>query len=313
MNDDDKGTPLVPDDAPEELTPEQMILPTRAELEARKGEEKKDEPTTNGEDKPKNDKTDKGDEGGDKAEPPVESEPTDPEEVELVQALTDPGDYKAQDYSFKVTVYDQEGKNGKVHTIKSVEQWDELLDTEPNLGSGGAVLKADRAAAKMERQAEQDLREHEEAKTAYKEQQEAVTSRNETLKALVGGMNYLTEKGKLPKIAAKYQNANWNDPEVAKQPGVKEQLELLAYMAKENKIRTQAGIPPFASVVDAHTQFLSEHKEATATQQDKDKAEQRRKNGSRISGPSPSPTNATPKGVMVGRNLGDLSKLDQLM
>ncbi len=125
-------------------------------------------------------------------------------------------------------------------------------------------------------------------------------------------LNYLVDKGKLPAVAKKYQNANWSDPEVAKQPGVKEQVELLNYMAKENASRRRAGLSDLTPST-ALTEMRAEAAEKALKDGGDAAGEARRAAGARVAATTPAPVSAVPKGVSVGRNLGDLSNLSSLM
>lgn len=232
-----------------------------------------------------------------------------PEEVAPVTLLPDPGEFKPGDHSFDVVSYDEDGKNPKITKIKSVDQWDELLNTDPNLGSAAALMKAQRLATKMETALEREQKEHETAKKAYDEQQTAVTQQAEALQTMTNEISYLVEKGFLPKVANQYVNADWSDTEIAKQAGVKEQLELLTYMKSENARRTKAGLKPMSSMIDGFNAMQLDQNRKKDTEKKKELGEARKAAGARVSGSTPSALTAAPKGIAVGR-VGRLSDLD---
>lgn len=247
-------------------------------------------------------------------EKPVEKEPEEEiEEVEEVDdepvvTVEDPGDFQPKDYSFDVTVYDEEGKNGKTVKIKSVDDWDELLEKDPNLGSAANLMKAQRKVTKMESGIERDKEVWERAKNEFDRQTENEKNRIEATDNMVAEINYLISQGDLPEIPKKYQNADWSDPEVAKQDGVKEQIALLTFMRNENNKRKKAGLKAMTSVLDAFNAFERKQTKKQAIDAKKQAGEARKAAGARVSGVSPSPVSRAPKGIMVGR-AGSLQNL----
>lgn len=243
------------------------------------------------------------------AEPPATAEP----EINLPQVtLDDPGEYTPQDYSFTVTTYDEDGKKPKNVKIDSVEKWDELLETDPNLGSAAALLKADRAAAKMEANSERDEAAHKAAKEAYDSQVESVGQSEATTTQWANEIEYLAERGDLPKIDAKFENVAWvganADKEALKDPAVKARIELLEYLRKENAARLNKGLSPMSPTAAFNAMQLD-----TRVKADKDNktkaAEARKAAGARVAGTSPAPVGGAPKGIAVGRagSLRDLA------
>ena len=108
-------------------------------------------------------------------------------------------------------------------------------------------------------------------------------------------------KGLLPDVADEHKNADWSDPEVAKQPGVKEQIELVNYMTKENKARLSMGVKPFNSMTEAYNSMMLEKgkDERQETKQRSDTA--RKKVASKVSNPSATSEPVKgPKGIAVG-------------
>lgn len=292
----EQGTPIIPDSMLEESDDPRIEEPIVVK---------------EGEVKPKDDEP----------EAPGEGTPTDePEEVEEVSAedlvtVDDPGEYQPKDYSFQVTTYDSEGKNGRSVTVKSVEQWDELIDTLErsggNLGSTTSVLRAERAASRMERNLETDRVKWQSDKDAYDQQLEANNQRIESTNQMIAEMNYLVERGDLPRVAQGYINADWSDPEVAKQAGVKEQVEVLNYMRRENAARTRAGLKPMTSVIDAFNAFqLDQTRKGTVAARQR-AGQSRREAGARVAASTPNTGIQAPKGISVGRggNLRDLANV----
>ena len=101
----------------------------------------------------------------------------------------------------------------------------------------------------------------------------------------MNSFSYLETKGKLPAVPAQYAEADWSDPEVAKQPGVKERVELVNYMAKENAQRESLGLPKM-SPLEAHAELQNKALEEAQTQRTQKQADLRKKRGAMISGQS---------------------------
>lgn len=288
-----KGTSLVPDGMVDEELPK--IL-SRAEQEAL--DAKDDDNKAAGD-------TDKGDAAaGDSSgtdDSNAQATATNEVTAEALVTLADPGEYVPKDYSFEVQVFDAENKNPKTVKISSVDDWDALLEGDANLGSALALTKGMRLATQMESKSDADRTKYDEAKVAYDAQVQEANAQIAGTNRLLAGLNYLVDKGELPKIATKYVNADWKDPEVAKQDGVKEQIELLTYMERENKARIVAGLDPFGSVLDAWNAFVIDQAK-TRAKTDKDTAGAARKEaGAKVASPAPAAMTTAPKGIAVGR------------
>lgn len=236
-------------------------------------------------------------------EKPAEPAPLPPEPVAPSIAIEDPGEFEPSNFSFEVTTYDQEGKNGRTRTINSIEQWDQLLDGDPNFGSAGSLLKAQRLATKMETGIERETAEYETKVEKYNEAVEAQQAEDTTLAGFISELNYLTQKGELPPIPAAYeaQGVNWSDPEIAKDPGVAARKELFDFMARENRVRASAGLPKIASILDAWNSFQLEQAKTGAAEAKTKAAEARKAAGARVAGSTPAPVGAAPKGISVGQ------------
>lgn len=257
----------------------------------------------------------------DEADPPEEKDPPkiEPEEVEDVVEIEDPGTYTPADYSFEVTTYteDKDGNLIKPKTVKvtSIQQWEELLADDPNLGSSLAVNKAFRAAQKMESNLESDQKTHDAKKAVYDKavaeqaQSEAVTN------TWANEINYLEENGDLPKVPAKFKNVAWvgvdADKEALKDESVKAQIDLLEYMRKENIKRRKLGLSDLGPEGAFSRRALDTRKKTS--DENKEKADNARKvAGARVAGSSPNPVTVAPKGIAVGvggslRDLGNTS------
>jgi hypothetical protein len=249
---------------------------------------------------------------------PDEDEPDDDEDeidnpTVPVQApqTPDPGVFTPGDYTFEVVVYDAEGKSPKIHKIKSVDDWDELLERDPNLGSASALLKAQRAVSKMENSQEREQREFDAKKAKYNAEKAEIDQRQQATDTMVAEIGYLQGKGDLPEVAKKYVDADWSDPEVAKQPGVKEQLALLNYMKKENKARIAAKLKPMTSILDAFNAYQIDRARKGQPAVRAQAAAQRKAQGARVAAVSPAPASGgAPAGISVGRggSLRDLGR-----
>lgn len=258
------------------------------------------------------------------ADPPEEKElpeddPKEPEEVEDVVEIEDPGVYSPQDYSFEVVTYteDKDGNLGKPKTIKvdSIAKWEELLADDPNLGSSLAVNKAFRAAQKMESNLESDQKAHELKKAEYDKAVSDQAQSEATTNAWANEINYLEERGDLPKVPAKFKNVPWiganADKEALKDEAVKAQIELLEYMRKENTKRRKLGLTDL-SPEGAFNARQRDTRQKKSDDTKKKSEEARKEAGSRIAGSSPNPVTVAPKGIAVGvggslRDLGNTS------
>lgn len=312
---ENKGTPLINmEDLQPELSPEDMIIPTREQLEARQAKEGEDGKGSDDKTEPGKDVVppDDGKSNNNDGQGTENNGQTDLNNEEVYQTtLEDPGDFQPADYSFEVPIYDEEGKNPKTVKVGSVEQFEQLLDDEKNFGSASALLKAQRLATKMESNLERDKKGWEDSKKAYNDQEAGVSAQNEAINQMANELNYLVGKGKLPAVAKEFQNADWSDPDVAKQPGIKEQIEVLDYMKKENVARRKAGLPDIG-ISGALSELTIEKAEVAAKENDDKAGEARRAAGAKVAGVNPGPVSAVPKGVMVGRSFGSLSELSNL-
>lgn len=231
----------------------------------------------------------------------VEEQPEEQPVVEETQVeVDDPGEFEPKDYAFEVVIYNEKGQNGKTIKVKSLEQWDELIEKESNLGSATALLKAERAANRMQLNMERDKADYDVKKAQYDDAVKNQEERTDNLDRLTNEMLYLEERGDLPKIPVKYRD-DWTSDEAKKDPAVKEQKALLDFMAKENNSRKKAGLKAMDSLLDAYNAFqLDQRKKGEETSR-KTAAQQRKELGAKVAGSSPAPVGTAPKGISVGR------------
>lgn len=243
----------------------------------------------------------------DKKDEEVEEEVTPPVQEEQIEYVPDPGDFVPKDYSFEVTTYDDEGNKPKAHKIASVEDWDRLMEEEPNFGSGAAMTKAMRLANKMEINGENDKAAWEAKKADYDAVATADSARAEKIQGWTKEMDYLVGKGLLPKVAKEYKDAVW-EGEALKDEGVKAQVELLRFMDKENKLRAKAGIKQMESVVDVLNAMQAEKGTKPPKADDKAEGKARQAASARVASGAAAPVGQQPKGISVGHG----GSLDQL-
>lgn len=226
-----------------------------------------------------------------------EEKPEEQEEIPFIETpvLEDPGEYTPADYSFEVEI---EGKKTKITTP---EQAAEFADEHADKFTSAQILSFLRQSQSMENKLASDKTEFDKKKEEYTEKKAEADSQQESLDTIASEITYLVAKGKLPKVDPKYQTANWSDPEVAKQPGVKEQVDLLNYMRNENNARMKAGLKPITSAIDAWNAWQLEEKNTDEAEEKAKAAKARKDAAAKVSGSSPNPVNLAPKGIAVGR------------
>ncbi|CAB4132708.1 hypothetical protein UFOVP253_56 [uncultured Caudovirales phage] len=214
-----------------------------------------------------------------------------------VVTASDPGTFTPGDYSFEVTL-----KDGKSVKISTPEEADKIADDPDNFETPRQLSDFLKKSLTMSNKLERDREKYEADKKLYDEQTETAKQRQETVDSLSSELNYLVSKGLMPKIDAKYVNADWTDPAVASQPGVKEQIALLNYMVKENEVRMKAGVKPITSGVDAFNAWKLENAGKEAQDEAKAAGEARKVASARVAGSSPAQQGSfVPKGIAVGR------------
>lgn len=214
-------------------------------------------------------------------------------EAPAPQPVADPGDFQPKDYSFDVELAD----GSKIHIAKPEDI--ENLPADADFGSPKNLMQAQANFSRMVNGIDADKREYDASKKAYDDQQASAVEVEQRVTAMLNEMNYLETKGKLPAVADEFKEADWSDPKVAEQPGVKERLALLEYRAKENAERTKLGLSPM-SVLEAHMQMQQDAAEAKAADVKQKQGEQRKAKGAMVTGPSVLPTNNMPDDMIIG-------------
>lgn len=219
----------------------------------------------------------------------------------VAPAPTDPGEFQPQDYSFEVTLAD-----GTKHTIAKPEDIDKLPE-QPEFASIKDHTQFINSYSRMVNGIDTDKRQWESDTKAWTDTQESAKAQEEYFSQVDSSMKYLEQSGKLPAVPAQYAEADWSDPEVMKQPGVKERVEIIEYMAKENAKRDALGLPKM-DVLSAHSEMRNKQYEDQQATQGKAKADHRKKQGAMVTGPSaPAPGKQnTDMIVGSGGSLGDL-------
>jgi len=229
--------------------------------------------------------------GGQSVEPPAQVQTPEP-----APQLVDPGEFTPNDYSFSVVLAD-----GSTVSITKPEDI-ESLSADIEFAKPADLIKFNADYAKMVTGLEADRKAYEADKAKYDEGVAAQEQQEQFVSGIESGMSYLEASGDLPAVPAQYENADWSDPEVAKQPGVKERVAIIEYMASENARRDKAGVPRLTSVLDAHNamQLKAMREEATVKANTAKAATKAR--GSMVGGESSSSQGGTniPDNMIVG-------------
>jgi hypothetical protein len=207
--------------------------------------------------------------------------------------LTDPGEFQPKDYSFDVTLAD-----GQVIKVAKPEDIDNI-PADADFGTPANLAKMQAAYTKMVVGIENDKRDYDKDKSAFEAEQESNAAIEQNVTTMMNEMAYLETKGRLPAVGDKYKEADWSDPEVAKQPGVKERLELLNYRAQENKQREKLGLSPM-SVLEASMQMAQDQAEQKAADVKEKQGGQRKAKGALIGGATASSFDSTPDDMIIG-------------
>lgn len=253
--------------------------------------------------------SDSGDsqDSGDAAAPPV-TQPNSQAQTPQAQTprLEDPGEFapnKDGRYSFDVTLAD-----GTSFRIEKPEDIDKLPPT-PEFASVQDHARFNAAYSKMITGLEADKRDWDKAKSDFDVQESSEQEITDYIAGIENGMLYLEKSGKLPALPPEYNDvAKWNDPEVAKQPGVKERLALVNFIAKENAARVPLGLPK-VTALEAFAELRNQAYETQATQRTQKQNELRKQRGAMVTGASrPAPSARSTDGMIVGSG-GSLSEL----
>lgn len=241
--------------------------------------------------------------GGDKTAAAGGEQIPDKTQSEPAPQLEDPGEFKPKDYSFDVELAD--GTKLRITKPEDIDQ----LPSDADFGTPQNLMKVQAAFNKMVLGLDADKREWEASKAEFDKHQEESADLEQRVTSMINEMNYLETKGKLPKIDSKYEDADWADPEVAKQPGIAERLALLEYRAKENEERAKLGLSPM-SVLEAHLQMQQDAAEQHAADEKKKQAEITKAKGGMVVGPTYTPPPSMPDDVIVaeGGNVRDIGR-----
>lgn len=225
-------------------------------------------------------------------------------ELRRPEPIPDPGETFAPkgDYAFDIELAD----GTKVHVTKPEDI--ENLPADADFGTPANLMKAQARLNVMTSGIETERREFEANKEKYEAQKSADADLEQRITTMTAEMSYLETKGKLPSVDPKYENADWSNPEIAKQPGVKERLELLDYRAKENQERAKLGLSPM-SVLEAHMSMQQEQADNQATDTRNKQAAQRKAKGAMVGSSNPTPATNIPDDMIVGEggNVRDLN------
>ena len=236
---------------------------------------------------------DKGDKDGEELEAPEDIDYTEPEPIVKTE---DPGEFKPGDYSFTVETLD-----GVKTKITSPEQAEEYADANADNLSASQQIKLVRNATTMESKLAREQEKWDTQKAKFDSESQVDQERQDNIQNFANEIQYMITKGLLPAIPTEYATADWSDPDVAKQPGVKEQIELVNYMTKENNVRAKVGVKPFASMIDAYNDMVREQgkDEKKESKERSDKA--RKEVAAKVTAPSASSEGIqAPKGIAVG-------------
>ncbi len=213
-----------------------------------------------------------------------------------VITVEDPGEFKPQDYSFKVKLAD-----GKSVTIKTPEDAEAIADNPDNFETPKQLMEFINKQNKMNQGLDKDREKYDTQKKTFDEQSQEQQSRQENVETLANEMEYLVSEGLIPAVAPEYRAGDWADPEVAKQPGVKEQMALINFMVKANEKRAKAGVKPITSAIDAHNAWMLDKTRIKSEQDSKKAGEDRKAAGARVAGVSATEQQPyVPKGIAVG-------------
>lgn len=226
-------------------------------------------------------------------EPSATAETVTAKDDQPATQLEDPGDFTPSDYSFDIELAD----GTKMH-ISKPEDIDRLPE-DADFGTPANLLKVQSNFNKMTIGLDNDKREYEAKKQAFETESASQQAIAKNVENMVNGLNYLETKGKLPKYDQKYETADWSDPEVAKQPGIKERLELLEYRANENVLREKAGLEPM-TITEAFTQRELEGYQAKQEQQRNTQNDKRKAQGAMVGGASAAPAQNIPDDLIIG-------------
>lgn len=221
-------------------------------------------------------------------------------EPEPVITVEDPGEYVPQDYSFSIDI------KGKTYKVESLEQAENLAEEHAEDLNAKQLFSLVSKGSKIDIKQERDKEKWEADKKKFDEQSEVQNERMEYVDSIYKEIQYLVDNKMLPKIEDPAIKNRWDNDETAskdkefiKNPGVKEQVELLNRLAKEREKRIKAGLSPFVSAIEVYKDMQLDSKKHEKTE--KEAGEARKAAGARVAGVSASQVGTTvPKGISVG-------------
>lgn len=238
-------------------------------------------------------------------EPDTESEPD--ESNVYSPTATDPGEFQPKgDYAFEITTTD--GKTVKISTPEDADSFAQRLDENPDLVSASQYTRLNRLAARMDAGIEAEKQQWTADKEKFDTENAQTEARNAQITQWNNEVNYMRSKGMLPAITPELNSANWTDPEVAKNPAIKETLDVFNWMNKENEARRAAGVPEVMNAIDAYQMMKAEQAQNQVQDERKKEGDERRAKGRQVTGASQFVESSTPRNSIVGTG-GSLSDL----
>lgn len=234
----------------------------------------------------------------DTPEEPETPEPEQPEPAPVAQApepVADPGAEftPKNDYAFDIALAD-----GSTYHVGSQADIDNMPE-DLAFKNPAELMKAQANFARMTTGIEQEKRAWEADKEKFDQQQASQADLEARVNTMVAEMDYLQTKGRLPKVDPQFENADWSDPQVQKQPGVKERIDLLNYRAAENQERARLGLPNM-TLLEAATQMTYDQNQIKIAEQKQKAGELRKARGAMVGGTGSSVPTNIPDDMIIG-------------
>lgn len=230
-------------------------------------------------------------------------------EVPPTPPAQDPGtEFVPQgDYAFDIEYL----VDGESHTLRVTKPEDmEQLPATAQFTSPKQMFDVQAKFNAMTLGIDQERRDWEANKERFESEQAQAQELETRVQNSIAEMNYLSEKGKLPPLDPKFEDADWSDPEVQKDPGVKARWDLIQFRAQENQVRAKAGLGPM-SMIEAQMTMQQEQADKAAAEQKAKDAAARKARGAMVDGPTPTPVSSIPDDMIVGEG-GSIRDLDRI-